>query len=376
MLELRHKVAAHAREKWYTVIPGAGMTVGQILTALGWDKERYLASVVTHSHWVEEPELSFLPCVLKVRLRVFLDHGDHWQECVQYGSTGPLRRVVFHQDRGHYDLILFDGSHEPERSHHTTRGGESLRKKRELLLTIPRRAGSSTAEAAQKRRAKVRREKLKASRQGTVSMEDVELLLGFASDLCPREQNELVARVVTATTPWQALGVQESTPTQECVAAYRSLSLSIHPDKCHHPRSREAFQKLGDAKDWVDDREAWYANKQHREMMAHQANLWAAWVTGGGQLKALQTEEEVRRHLGLGEDGMLRIPLEEGAGWQHIGLIGPKPGRCQRADGGTARAPGQNRSDTRATKRSAERERGGARRGRQVGRGPPVRETL
>eukprot|EP00667_Euglena_gracilis_P000489 EG_transcript_489 len=169
-LELRRKVAAYVREEWDTEMPGLGMSVGQILTTLGWDKEGYLASVVSHIHWAEEPELALLPSVLKFRLRVFLDHGDHWQECTQYGSTGPLRRVVFHQNRGHYDAILMDGSPDPERSHHTTHW-----KVRKPLLVVPTRAENKAEayqKAAQKRRAKIRREKVEASRQGSVSIDE------------------------------------------------------------------------------------------------------------------------------------------------------------------------------------------------------------
>ena len=51
-----------------------------------------------------------LTWVTKSRLRIFRDVGDGWFEYVQYGTAGPVCRLIFDPKRQHYNLISFKES--------------------------------------------------------------------------------------------------------------------------------------------------------------------------------------------------------------------------------------------------------------------------
>jgi len=56
-----------------------------------------------------------------------------------------------------------------------------------------------------------------------------------------------IARLLQARTPWEVLGVAVHSPKAICRQAYLRRSLTVHPDKCKHPRAGEAFRRLADA---------------------------------------------------------------------------------------------------------------------------------
>jgi DnaJ family protein C protein 8 len=54
--------------------------------------------------------------------------------------------------------------------------------------------------------------------------------------------------------PFEQLGVRFDTPPEDIRRAYRKVSLMVHPDKCTHPRAKEAFEVIGEAqKALLDD---------------------------------------------------------------------------------------------------------------------------
>lgn len=59
--------------------------------------------------------------------------------------------------------------------------------------------------------------------------------------------SDAIARVTAATSHYGVLGVSFDTSDRELKAAYRSLSLALHPDKCAHPESAAAFKKVSEA---------------------------------------------------------------------------------------------------------------------------------
>jgi hypothetical protein len=107
-------VAQHVHDKWDETLDGC-ITTGQLLTTFGWSKELYQKSVVQSSHWGDDWELAFLAKQRlrvftdrsKQRLRVFTDNKDHWQQFAEYGTEGPICRLLFTPSRPspHYDLI-------------------------------------------------------------------------------------------------------------------------------------------------------------------------------------------------------------------------------------------------------------------------------
>ena len=68
---------------------------------------------------------------------------------------------------------------------------------------------------------------------------DVELLLSVGHEGC--KQLQAIAQLLLEHTPWRILGLEATATEQECMVAYRSLSLLVHPDKCPHPISVMAF---------------------------------------------------------------------------------------------------------------------------------------
>lgn len=70
-----------------------------------------------------------------------------------------------------------------------------------------------------------------------------------------REQQAAVARVLAADpdNAWAVLQLPLTEPATPSVAraAYRRLSLLLHPDKCAHPSANAAFQRLSRAYAWL-----------------------------------------------------------------------------------------------------------------------------
>ena len=297
--QLRRQLAEYTVRFWDKKPPGFDITVGQVLTALGWQKDQYLAAVVTNEHYAEEPELALLSQMLGVTLRVFLEDGDAWQECIQYGSRGTLRRLAFNPSAKHYNVL--QTSDEGGRGRPETALQPSRAKRIETLSAMGR---------ASRRNRRI--EGVDLSRlQEVVADEDVDLLLSLAGEGCTTEQKDAIVRILTGRAPWQVLGVQAFTPREECIKAYKVLSLLVHPDKCKHPRSSEAFQKVGDAVGWARDKNAWHAAQTARLWSGLRAQRFDRWVARGGNLKALQKAEEVDRELGWAEESWLRIQMEE-----------------------------------------------------------------
>ena len=148
--------------------------------------------------------------------------------------------------------------------------------------------------------------------------DDVDLLLGLQDTNCTTEQNSAVVQVLTGRTPWQALGVQVLSTKSECMAAFKSLSLLVHPDLCRHHRNKEAFQKLNEACDWARDREGWEKEKQDRLSAAYDAQQWVGWVIRGGPLKDLRVQEQMMRHVGFLQEERERMIFEEEVLWRCI----------------------------------------------------------
>ena len=58
--------------------------------------------------------------------------------------------------------------------------------------------------------------------------------------------DDAIARVVAAapSCPYKCLGVPVHASREMCRRSYLQLALKLHPDKCSHPRAKEAFSAV------------------------------------------------------------------------------------------------------------------------------------
>ena len=108
-MELRTWIAEFVASNWDSVLEDAGITPGELLTSMGWQKDQYLQSITTVNHWGDEWELAFLSRILGKQLRVFREEKDAWVQIAKYGSGENLVRLLFTPENGmqkpHYDMI-------------------------------------------------------------------------------------------------------------------------------------------------------------------------------------------------------------------------------------------------------------------------------
>ena len=156
-------------------------------------------------------------------------------------------------------------------------------------------------------RGKRRRALWKASREEEL---DVDLLLSIAVEE-GTEQERAIARVLAYEAPLGVLNVACTESQQDCVRAYRALSLLLHPDKCSHPRAQEAFAKLGDTQTWAVDRQAWEGQQRERQTQQLMSEMATHWFAQGGAVRRWEGEEAIDRTLGLAEEEVARLWLEE-----------------------------------------------------------------
>jgi len=53
--------------------------------------------------------------------------------------------------------------------------------------------------------------------------------------------NSIINRVLSATSPFEILGIPVTASIKDIETSYRKLARWIHPDKCNHPQSTKAF---------------------------------------------------------------------------------------------------------------------------------------
>jgi hypothetical protein len=289
---LRAGLAQHVGEHWGARVSGLDITTQELLSQVGWQKEQYMASVVTANHWGDEVELVLLAITTGQRLRVFQDQGDQWQQYAEYGTQGPLLRLLFQPGDGHraphYDVIttkeVWDKEQqlmeaEEARAKEASLRGSSAGKS--VKDMPPRRQRSTRTERVGQRRGKARQARVWSSRG--VDQQDIELLASLAHESSTDAQVEAIRAVFSHTQPWEVLGVAQAATKRECTAAFRAKSCLLHPDRCPHPRAREAFQRLGNAYQWAQDKDSWAYEKQQEKEGLRVAKAWTRWVHSGGE---------------------------------------------------------------------------------------------
>jgi hypothetical protein len=107
---LRSELANFAAQNWDEMLSGLECTVSELITQRGQTKEQYLRSVVNMNEYAGEVELVLLSRLCGLRLRVFMDKGESWDQCAQYGDAGAIKRLLFRPRtehvEPHYDLIV------------------------------------------------------------------------------------------------------------------------------------------------------------------------------------------------------------------------------------------------------------------------------
>ena len=325
---LRHRVAQHVHDTWTETVNGS-MRTDELLATFGWSKASYQESVVREDHLGDEWELAFLAKITRQRLRVFRDEEEHWQQFAEYGTEGPVCRLLFTPSSHcpHYDLIKVREAWEREgqeielEREAVKQGTTTQQKRRKAEQT--KRWTEEEEERRKKARQIVRKQKLWTSRAGVVDvdMDDADihdLVTEPAEDNTTEEQMEVLVHTMRHNEPWEILGAQRTATEREATAAFRARSLLLHPDKCKHPRVVEAFQRLTDAHDWAKDRKDWEQRRLTREQLGVQRQLWNRWVLSGGEMRRAEGEEHLwRRTIEAEEDLNLLLLQEELGGIEH-----------------------------------------------------------
>mmetsp|Transcript_17799 Transcript_17799/g.58232 ORF Transcript_17799/g.58232 Transcript_17799/m.58232 type:complete len:307 (-) Transcript_17799:484-1404(-) len=89
--------------------------------------------------------------------------------------------------------------------------------------------------------------------------EEEALLKSFFKDLGAAEREGEVLRILTSfkLNPFEHLNLPLDAQPEDVRRQYRKISLMVHPDKCSHPRSREAFEVLGVAQKMLANEDTW-----------------------------------------------------------------------------------------------------------------------
>ncbi len=90
-----------------------------------------------------------------------------------------------------------------------------------------------------------------------VRPDDDPALKAFYADMRSVDRENAVNAVLGAfkLNPFEALALRFDAPPEAVRRAYRQVSLAVHPDKCAHPRAKDAFEAAGAAqKELLDER--------------------------------------------------------------------------------------------------------------------------
>ena len=243
---LRRAIAQHVQDAWDEPFNEL-LTTAELLSSLGWTKEEYQRQVVMESHWGDEWELIFLAQLTKQRLWVFRDEKDHWQQFAEYGREGPVCRMLFTPSRTvpHYDLIIVREMWERECQEREAESEAATVKEKAMAQTKKKQAEEEDRRRMQARQA-VRKQKVWSIRTMGLDadMDDaevVDLLLELSNEDTTEEQRAALVHVLGHDKPWDILNVQRTASEKEASAAFKAVSMLVHPDKCKHPRGVEAF---------------------------------------------------------------------------------------------------------------------------------------
>mmetsp|Transcript_6369 Transcript_6369/g.12545 ORF Transcript_6369/g.12545 Transcript_6369/m.12545 type:complete len:289 (-) Transcript_6369:694-1560(-) len=90
-----------------------------------------------------------------------------------------------------------------------------------------------------------------------VNPNDDPAMKAFYADMKEVDRENQVNRVLGAfkLNPYEMLGLRFDAPEEDISRMYRKVSLAVHPDKCSHPRAKDAFEIIGHAQKELQDPE-------------------------------------------------------------------------------------------------------------------------
>ncbi|KAF9595920.1 hypothetical protein IFM89_006201 [Coptis chinensis] len=97
--------------------------------------------------------------------------------------------------------------------------------------------------------------------------DDLLLLKSFYDDISEVERGNEVERILSSfkLNAFEYLNLPFDSSLDDVKKQYRKVSLMVHPDKCHHPQAKQAFQALAEAQKLLLD-------PQEREYILSQVN--------------------------------------------------------------------------------------------------------
>eukprot|EP00887_Chlorella_sp_A99_P002561 scaffold6.g2561.t1 len=111
--------------------------------------------------------------------------------------------------------------------------------------------------AAQRAAAEAERRATELAEATGIKAYDDEEMRAFYSDLREVDRENEVNRILGAfkLNPFEQLNLRFDTSPEEVRRQYRKVSLMVHPDKCRHPRAKDAFEVVGNAQKELLDEE-------------------------------------------------------------------------------------------------------------------------
>ena len=90
---------------------------------------------------------------------------------------------------------------------------------------------------------------------GEQTDEGDKILKAFMNEVYDTSRDAEVERILQCfkLNPFEHLNVRFDATDDDINKKFRQISLMVHPDKCTHPKAKEAFEALGEARKFLND---------------------------------------------------------------------------------------------------------------------------
>ena len=334
--QLRAEMARYVADHLDEEINGPDLTIQTMILDRKYTVEEFLRLTLRDAFEAGEMELVVLSRMLNLRLRVYVDRFENWEERAEYGQEGRIVRLLYRRGTSaHYDLIVPKERWLREMTEQAKEQSRNERRNPEPHGTEETQANAARAgvkqqwmqrckQQAQRLRLRCREEveaEAKKRRSATVQQKRQPLLHGLPSDWERWDIDQVteIDRILQARQPWQVLGVPESATPDQCTRVFRKKSITVHPDKCAHPLAADAFKKLCEAQQgWGLNRQEWLAEQAAMAATSLERQRAEEWERQGGRLRWWAFTEMLERLLIEAEESHLYIQGTEAAEWTKL----------------------------------------------------------